>query len=111
LSAFTTTNPEHVFEIHPILRVGKDSIPDSWVPITGYTPKVADDAFTNYENRPSHIRVSADGKTTTITTTMGGYNYVEFKLVVNGPQNVASDGRFVMAEVLDMSDDLLVRNR
>ncbi len=111
LTAFTTTNPEHVFEIHPILRVGKDSIPDSWTPISGFTPKDAGAAFTNYENRPSHISVNTSKGTTTITTTMGGYNYVEFKMVLNGAQNVVADGRFVLAQVLDLYDDLLVHNR
>lgn len=111
LAAFTTTNPEHVFEIHPILRVGTDSIPESWVPISGYTPKEAEQAFTNYENRPSQIRVNAQKRTTTITTTMGGYNYVEFKMVSNGPPKEVEDGRFVMAQVLNLSGDLLARNR
>jgi hypothetical protein len=111
LTAFTTTNPEHVFEIHPILRVGEDSIPNSWVPISGYTPKDAGQAFTNYENRPSRINVNVQRNTTTITTTMGGYNYVEFKMVLNGPAQEVEDGRFVMASVLDLGDELLVRNR
>ncbi len=111
LTAFTTTNPEHVFEIHPILRVGGDSIPQSWVPISGYAPKDAEQAFTNYENRPSRISVNAQKSTTTLTTTMAGYNYVEFKMVVNSPQKEVQDGRFVMAEVLTLDGDLLARNR
>lgn len=111
LTAFATTNPEHVFEIHPILRVGGDSIPESWAPISGYTPKEAEQAFTNYENRPSRIRVNTQQRTTTITTTMGGYNYVEFKMVLNEAPQEVEDGRFVMASVLTLDGDLLVRNR
>lgn len=110
-TAFTTTNPPHVFEIHPILRVGGDSIPESWTPIAGYTTKDANDAFTNYESRSSRISVNAQANTTTIVTTMAGYNYVEFKIVLNSPQTAVADGRWVMGQVLTLDDELLVHNR
>jgi len=108
LTPFTTTNPPHVFEIHPITQLGPDLVVDSWVPIDGYTPKEAGAAFLNYENRKSQISMSSTRNTTTITTTMAGYNYVEFKMVLNGAQQVVADGRFVMAQVLDLQDELLV---
>jgi len=111
LTPFTTTNPPHVFEIHPITQLGPDPVVDSWVPIDGYTPKDAGAAFLNYENRKSQISVSPTRNTTTITTTMAGYNYVEFKMVLNGEQQVVADGRFVMAQVLDLQNELLVHNR
>ncbi|HEY6155913.1 MAG TPA: hypothetical protein VIV88_00590 [Gemmatimonadales bacterium] len=111
LAPFTTTNPPHVFEIHPITQVGANTVLDSWVPIDGYTPKEAGAAFLNYENRKSQITVNATRNTTTITTTMAGYNYVEFKMVLNGEQQEVADGRFVMAQVLDLQNELLVHNR
>jgi len=111
LVPFTTTNPPHVFEIHPIIQLGATPVVDSWVPIDGYTPKEAGAAFLNYENRRSQISVNAKRNMTTITTTMAGYNYVEFKMVLNGDQKQVEDGRFVMAQVLDLQDELLVHNR
>jgi len=111
LAPFTTTNPPHVFEIHPITQLGPAPVLDSWVPIDGYTPKEAGAAFLNYENRKSQISVSSTRNTTTIATTMAGYNYVEFKMVLNGEQQVVTDGRFVMAQVLDLQNELLVHNR
>jgi len=111
LTPFTTTNPPHVFEIHPITQLGPDLVVDSWVPIDGYTPKEAGAAFLNYENRKSQISMSSTRNTTTITTTMAGYNYVEFKMVLNGAQQVVADGRFVMAQVLDLQNELLVHAR
>src|SRR5437773_1292890 len=47
---FETTNPSHVFEIHPITKVETTSILDSFHPIEGYKPKDAHDAFQTYEN-------------------------------------------------------------
>ncbi len=111
LTPFTTTNPPHVFEIHPITQLGTTPVVDSWVPINGYIPKEAGAAFLNYENRKSQISVNSRRNTTTITTTMAGYNYVEFKMVLNGEQHEVTDGRFVMAQVLDLQDELLVQNR
>jgi hypothetical protein len=39
LEPFTTTNPDHLFEIHPVLRVGTHSTTATLLPIAGYTPK------------------------------------------------------------------------
>ncbi len=106
----TTTNPDHIFEIHPITQVGDISVIDSLKPIDGFEPKEAREAFTKYESIRSKIKPKA--KTTIIETTMAGYNYVEFIMEVNGDKQFeVEDGRFVMASVLDLEGELLVRNR
>lgn len=109
LEPFDNSNPDHVFEIHPVTKVGDVSVLDSFRPIEGFTPKDAERAFTRYENVKCQIIPKA--KTTTIVTGMVGYNYVEFIMELNDDkQRVVEDGRFVMASVLDSQEDLLVRN-
>src|SRR5947209_2828303 len=72
LDPFDTTNPDHVFEIHPIDRIGDIALFASFIPIDGYKAKDAHDAFRAYESLPSQIRVNSQAKTTTIVTGMGG---------------------------------------
>jgi hypothetical protein len=80
LSPADTTNPDHVFQIHPITMIKGEAVLSTLVPIDGYTAKDAHDAFVRYENMRSTITVSNTKKTTTIATTMAGYNYVRFVL-------------------------------
>ncbi|HSS48718.1 MAG TPA: hypothetical protein VLX28_07210, partial [Thermoanaerobaculia bacterium] len=99
LSPFNTTNPPHVFEVHPLIIVGDQHIEDSFKPIDGFTYKEAGQAFRAYENLKSHITPGAS--TTTITTTMAGFNYVEFVLQLNeDPTKTVEDGLLVKAAVL-----------
>jgi hypothetical protein len=110
LQPFKTTNPPHVFEIHPLLRVGDVDLAGSFQPIAGFTYKDAARAFHSYEQLASHI-TTGDG-TTTITTRMAGYNYVEFVIRLNEePGHLLADGLSVKAAILDTGGDLLVNER
>lgn len=110
LQPFNTTNPDHIFEVHPLLKVGDLDIPDSLEPIDGFTYKVADEAFRSYENLKSHI--TPGSTTTTITTTMAGFNYVEFAIQLNeDPTHAIDDGLTVRSAVLNLDGELLVRER
>lgn len=113
LQPFDTTNPDHVFEIHPVDQIGDIALFESFIPIEGYKAKDAHDAFRAYESLPSQIKANNQNRTTTIVTGMGGYNYVEFILELNeeGTGFEVPGGRFVMAGVRDLDDELLVRNR
>jgi hypothetical protein len=111
LTAFTTTNPEHVFEIHPVTSIEGTDYTSSLVPIQGYEPKTAEQAFTSYEDKRSRISVSGAKRTTTIETAMAGMNYVEFVMKVTGPPWQVQDGSLVMAEVHDLEGELLIHNR
>jgi hypothetical protein len=71
--------------------------------------KDASQAFLSYENKKSHIALKKS--TSTLTTTMGGFNYVDFIMRTNGDQREVTDGRFVMAQVFDLDGELLVQNR
>ena len=110
LQPFTTTNPDHVFEVHPLLKVGGQNLADSLEPIDGFTYKDAEQAFRFYENLKSHITPGAS--TTTITTTMAGFNYVEFAIQLNeDPTHAVDDGLTVRAAILNLDGELLVRER
>src|SRR5436305_8472872 len=110
LQRFDTTNPPHVFQIHPLLQVGDQGIGESLKPIDGFTYKEAGQAFHAYENLSSHI--TTGGGQTTLRTTMAGFNYVEFILQLNeDPTHTIDDGLTVMASILDLRSELLVRNR
>lgn len=110
LIPFTSSNPPHVFEIHPVTQIDEHPTVTTWVPISGYTPKTAEDAFERYEDKASRIRINASN-TVTITTSGVGYNYVRFRIVLNRTPRRVQDGHLALAQVLDLNNELLVRNR
>lgn len=105
------TNPDHVFQIHPLTSFDGHNLTTTFSPIPGYTAYPAQDAFLHYERVRSVI--SQKSSTITIATSMAGYNYVEFVLEANGPPQEVADGYFVMATVRESgdSDEMVVRNR
>jgi len=114
LTKFTTTNPDHCFELHPITRVETQPTAASFHPIdAGFKTKDAFTAFTAYEAVRSELQFNALKKTTTINTHGIGFNYVEFVIELNeNPALTTSDGGLmVMAAVQDLDGVLLVRNR
>jgi len=106
---FDTTNPEHVFEIHPITKIEGKPLLSSLQPIIGFRTKDAHDAFLSYENKQCQLIPNKD--TTTIVTSMGGYNYVEFRIKPHSDLRELEDGVSIMASVLDLNEELLVTNR
>jgi hypothetical protein len=109
LDAFTTTNPAHVFEIHPITKLDGIDLTDSFKPIKGFQPKDAHDAFVAYEN--VRCRILPKDDTVTLFTSMAGFNYVEFILELNEDPFKLKDGFAVQCKVRDLEGELLVRNR
>lgn len=103
------TNPDHVFEIHPIAEFGPHDVRDSFKPIIGYDPKKAEDAFNRYENIRSRIVPS---KTTTKIVSPGiGYNYVEFQMELMEKPFPVADGSFAYAKVRDWDGELILRKK
>ena len=100
------TDPDHVFEIHPVTLVGDRSLRESFHPVAGYRPEEADDVFESFEK--IDCRIVRGGGTTRIETRKGLYNDVEFLLGIGEePQQVVEDGRFVNAAVFDLKSKLL----
>lgn len=107
----TNTNPDHVFEIHPIASVDGTSTVAGYHPIPGYKTKDAESAFTVYQH--TRCQISSAQSKTTITTTNVGYNYVEFVLELNEAPvpTTSGDGALAFAKVLDLSGDLIHRRK
>jgi len=110
LQPFNTTNPAHVFEIHPLTTVGQVDVTSGWKPIVGFKPKDAETAFLTYERTKSSITVG-DDDTITIHTSMAGYNYVEFQIELSEDPVPIQDGFMVFASVRDLQGTELVHNR
>jgi len=105
----TTTNPDHVFEIHPITRFGDSPVLESFKTIDGYAPKEPDAAFTAYENTRASIKRGTS--TTTITSNGVGYNYVKFQMELAERPFSVQDGSFAFAKVRDWEGELLLRKK
>lgn len=97
------TNPDHVFEFHPITKFGKFDCRDSFLPIAdqgkefrGYP---ADKAFGDYEKRPGTITKTNNG--IMITSNQAKYNYVEFEMRLAGNPKEVSDGYIALANVFN----------
>lgn len=104
------SNPNHVFEIHPVTSFGGNNIGDSsLVPIENpsngnpYAAYAASDAFSHYEKLQATIEVSDTA--VSITSKKAGYNYTEFELEPAGKPQKTADGIFVLANVYDVSDE------
>jgi hypothetical protein len=107
LPAFDTDNPDHVFEIHPVMRMDRISLLDSFKPVKGFSPGDAERTFGIYQKASCTLKVMP--KTVTIVADNGLYNDVEFVMkIASDRQLVVRDGRFVMASAMDTHGKLLV---
>jgi hypothetical protein len=110
LKPFKTTNPDHVFEVHPVTSLNGRDLLHTLKPIQGFQTKDADNAFTKYESL--RCKIIPGNNTTTLVTTMAGFNYVEFIMDINSPPQDSEDGGLmVMCKVRDLNQELLVHNR
>src|SRR5438309_1833140 len=55
MSRAESSNPNHVFEIHPVTSVGTMTVLNSLRPIDGFQPKDAQEAFSRFESLPCKI--------------------------------------------------------
>jgi hypothetical protein len=113
IPAYEDSNPAHVFEIHPITRIGQIDVLDSLVPIPDeYKAKDAKKAFKVYESLTCRIVPDPEQQTTTLFTRKVGYNYVKFKLRVDEDQHLLTfDTRIVRCSVLTLDDEEIVNDR
>ena len=102
------TNPDHVFEIHPVTLLDTINLLRSLTLIEGYDP-YSSDVFEKFEKKECEI-VPAKS-TTTIRTKKMFYNYVQFKVELsNREQKVVDDGRFVYVDILDSHGEPYIEN-
>ena len=101
------TNPDHVFEIHPITAVGNIPVLATLKPIVGYKPYPAAKAFARYEGLS--CKITPGTTRTTIETPKAVYNYAEFVIRPTGPRQTLPDGTRVQADVLDDSGNVVAK--
>jgi hypothetical protein len=110
LPPLDSIDPPHVFEIHPLLKVADQDLAASFQPVEELTYRDADEAFQHFETLAS--RVTTGARTTTITTRMAGFDYVEFVIqLAEAPDHLLADGLAVRAAILNTQGALLVRER
>jgi hypothetical protein len=101
------SNPDHIFEIHPITNFDKDEIgKTSLVQIEKngktYEAYPASTAFPAYEKLRATI--SGADNAITITSPKAGYNYAEFVMELAGKATKGDNGFFALANVFDVAD-------
>lgn len=105
------TNPPHVFEIHPILKIQNEDLHDTLRPIEGFKPKDADEAFARYER--ANFEIARKGKRVVMHMRMVGFNYVDFVMRLKTRFKRVEDGEFISASIYSNGKDeeLLVHDR
>ena len=94
------TNPPHVFEIHPIIKINSIDVSGSIHKINGYTYKTAEDAFDRYSNLKCKLKNKP--KTISIETNTIGFNYVDFWVQLKDTSMfMVPDGLFAFCSVFD----------
>lgn len=97
------TNPDHVFEFHPVIKFGQFDCRDALVPIVDgakeFRGHPADKAFASYEQRPGTISKTTNG--IMIMSNKAGFNYVDFQMKLTGKPKEVSDGFIVLANVFN----------
>jgi hypothetical protein len=95
------TNPDHIFEFHPVVKFGDFDVLNSFGPIEdeeaefrGYP---AEKAFATYEKRPGTITKSKTA--IMITSNKAGINYAEFQMRLAGKPKDVGDGYMVFANI------------
>ena len=95
------TNPDHIFEFHPVVQFGTFNVLDSFAPIKDGSKQFhgypAETAFPAYEKRPAVITVS--NTAIMIRSTKAAYNYAEFEMRLAGKAKDVGDGYIVFAKV------------
>jgi hypothetical protein len=108
LQPVESSNPGHVFELHPVTRIEDLYLLDSFHPVKGFSPGDAQTVFRVYEGVQCVLRVKS--KTVSLVTRKGLYNDVEFLMeIADDHQAAVDDGRFVTADVRDLKGNLLVK--
>jgi len=107
IQPLTSPYPDHVFEIHPVLRIGAINLLHTLHVLDGYKPGSAKRTLDEYQNAKCTLAVTPT--TVTFETPTWLYNDVHFVMEITGAvQLVVADGRFVTASALDTDGNLLV---
>src|SRR5262249_14151624 len=114
LAGEAPSNPDHVFEIHPVtsVKLGASETPATAAigKTPGFTPHDAQKAFVlGYEKLT--CRIVPKGDRTRIITQALGFNFTEFIIRLDEDPKTLDDGHGVICSVYDTDSELLVRGR
>jgi hypothetical protein len=98
------TNPNHVFELHPLSAVNGNDCTLSFQEIVGYEPYDAQRAFAKeYERLTCTIRVTSTA--IQINTKRAQINHAQFRAqLVGKPKKGSGSALFALADVFDLND-------
>ena len=101
----TGTNPDHVFELHPLSEVNGNDCKGSFQPIPGYNAYDAERAFAEeYEKLTCTIRVTDTA--IQIESKKAGINHTQFRMQLLGkPKKGIGSAVFLLADVFDITDE------
>lgn len=104
------TNPDHCFEIHPIVKFNGKDVSGSLQNVVGFTPHDATTAFGAYEKLTA--TVSSTSTSITISSKKAAYNYVEFYAELLGtPKPLDDGGAISLANIMaESGGDVIVDN-
>ncbi len=97
-----TTNPDHVFEIHPVTKLEDMDFTESLYNIDGYTPKDIWSVFGQIRNK--QFTISSTKKTISFSTKQIGNNYIDLWARVDQFWKV-EDGAMAFCTILDSDFD------
>jgi hypothetical protein len=102
----SSSNPDHVFELHPLTVFDGANLKPSLRPISQGEKKfqayAAKTAFPKYEGLKATVK--ANDTAVMIASTKAGYNYVEFEFEPIGEIKAGADALFILAKIYDTSD-------
>jgi hypothetical protein len=105
-----TSNPDHLFELHPLTSFGGVDVLDSFAEIKNdkitppkvYEAYAASKAFPYYEDIDATIQASDSA--ITIASSQSKFNYAEFVMELAGKPKDVGDGYMVLANIYDTED-------
>lgn len=95
-----TTNPDHVFEIHPLTEIEGIDLTGTITNVEGYEAHDAKKAIGKIEQK--ECMISSDRKTISFSTSMIGFNYIDLWIQIDSSWEV-EDGAFAYCTLLSSS--------
>ena len=102
----TNANPDHVFELHPVIRVEGLDLSSSLVPVEGFRPGSPPATIASY--REARVTIRVEGSRVFVESPAGLANDLHFWMELHDDARETPDGRFVTGRVRDREGALLV---
>ena len=99
-------NPDHLFELHPVIEVEGLDLRYTLHPVEGYRPFHAATAFDHLDHADVQFRIQGDS--VLVRTSAGLWNDVHFVLeLTDRPARVLEDGAYLTGRARDLAGNVL----